>query len=153
MKKRNRLLLFPVILSVACQSSASLPFKEGDSLTELYDFLKTEEVEYSYYSSFGLFQYENLTYIVTEQEFGFSIIKIKAYKPHLPSVYDFYQLKMDMDIYDVADCVGAPSQIDQTSSSFHILYNTKEEKIVSIGFTILNNQAIFEGRMHVIARE
>lgn len=57
---------------------------------------------------------------------------------------------MDMDIYDVADHVGAPVKLSPKSSSFTVFYHTKEGNMMLVGFTIVSNQALFEESMHVI---
>ncbi len=117
---------------------------------ELYDFLERENVEYSSSGySVIFFRYEDRNYIVTEALYADVITKIKGYRTCLPSIYDFYQLKFGMDIYDVAERVGAPKGYIDEMSSFAVLYDAKDGKQVGVGYTEICGHALFDGRIHV----
>lgn len=80
MNNETDCLLLPILFSAACQGPTAIPFRNGDSIVELCDFLEAKNIEYSTYFPLGIFQYESKNYIVTESYSDSSIIKIKAYK-------------------------------------------------------------------------
>ncbi len=146
MKKIHLLLLLPLFFSAACQSSDTIPFKDGDDMDKLLTYLTEKEIRFdqSFYDT-TFFHCGNKNYIVTESYDSNSIVKIRGYSnTKLPSVSDFYRLRFGMDIYEVAEIVGAPIKFDHGSNYFNVIYKANDNQYVTALYNNYGHHAIYE---------
>lgn len=150
MSKHYFFIILSLLFSTGCKSYPSLPFKAGDSVDELTDFLIEKNVKTEKNPDFTtmLFQYGNKNYIATiTDDDSPSIVKIKGYSTKLPKANDFYRLQFGMDIYEMAEIVGAPFMHNPYGNYLSMFYRIEDTKYncVSVSLSDYGRHAFYEG--------